>query len=86
MKTLEKITLELDMYNACRTNTMRAYSYETRHYNLPLLAQISGARFEDTLADLDLCAKNKADDEAIETIKHLAESLLSAYEIQRRTY
>ena len=32
------------------------------------------------------CAKNKADDEAIETIKHLAESLLSAYEIQRSTY
>ena len=42
--------------------------------------------FEDTLTDLDWCAKNKADDEAIETIKHLAESLLSAYEIQRSTY
>ena len=86
MKNLNKITLELDMYNACRTNTGRAYSNETKHYNLPFLAQISGERFEDTLTELDWCAKNKADDEAIETIKHLAESLLSAYEIQRSTY
>lgn len=86
MENLEKVTLELNIYNACRTNTGRAYSNELNHYNLPLLAQISGARFEDVLTNLDWCAKNKADKEAIETIQHFAEALLSAYEIQRKTY
>lgn len=86
MENLEKVTLQLDIYNACRTNTGRAYSNNSKHYNLPLLAHISGASFEDMLTDLDWCAKNKADKEAIETIQHFAEALLSAYEIQRKTY
>lgn len=86
MKNLEKVTLELNIYNACRTNTARAYSNNSKHYNFPLLAQISGARFEDTLVDLKWCAENKEDKMAIETIQHLAEALLSAYEIQRKTY
>ncbi len=83
---LEKVTLELNIYNACRTNTGRAYFNDSMHYNFPFLAQISGARFENTLADLEWCAKNKEDEIAIEAIQHLAEALLSAYEIQRKTY
>ena len=83
---LEKVTLELNIYNACRTNTGRAYSNDSMHYNFPFLAQISGARFENTLSDLEWCAENKEDEMAIEAIQHLAEALLSAYEIQRKTY
>ena len=86
MKNLEKVTIELNIYNACRTNTARAYSDNSKHYNLPLLAQISRARFEDTLTDLNWCAEHKDDEEAINVIQHLAEALLSAYEIQRKTY
>lgn len=86
MANLEKVTLELNIYNACRTNTARAFSKSDNHYNLLFLAQISGARFEDTLSDLQWCAEHKDDSSAIETIKHFAESLLSAYEIQRKTY
>jgi len=86
MANLEKVTLELDIYNACRTNTGRAYSNESKHYNLPFLVKISGANFESVLDDLDWCAKNKEDGLAIETIQHFAEALLSAYQIQRSTY
>ena len=83
---LEKVTLELNIYNACRTNTGRAYSDNSKHYNLPLLAQISGARFDAVIQDLQWCAEHREDTFAIETIQHLAEALLSAYEIQRKTY
>ena len=86
MKNLEKVTLELNIYHACRTNTGRAYSNDSMHYNFPFLAQISGARFENTLSDLEWCAKNKEDEMAIKAIQYLAEALLSAYEIQRKTY
>lgn len=83
---LEKVTLELNIYNACRTNTGRAYSNDSMHYNFPFLAQISGARFDAILQDLQWCAENKEDEMAIKAIQHLAEALLSAYEIQRKTY
>ena len=80
------VTIELDIYNACRTNTGRALSDKTKHYNLSFLAHISGARLDDVIADLQWCAENKEDDIAIEAIQHFAEALLSAYEIQSKTY
>ena len=80
------VTIELDIYNACRTNTGRALSDETKHYNLSFLAHISGARLDDVISDLQWCAENKEDDIAIEAIQHFAEALLSAYEIQSKTF
>ena len=80
------VTIELDIYNACRTNTGRAFSNTTKHYNLSFLAHISGARFDDLISDLQWCAENKKDDMAIEAIQHYAEALLSAYEIQSKTF
>ena len=80
-----QIDLKLDIYNACRTNTDRALKHDG-HYNFPLLVQISGARFEDLLEDLKWCAEHKEDDWAIEAVQHFAEALLSAYDIQRKTY
>lgn len=79
------VTLTLNIYNACRTNTGRALK-NNGHYNFPLLAQISGARFEDLIKDLQWCAENKNDEWAIETVAKFAEALLSAYEIQSKTY
>ena len=79
------VKIELDIYNACRTNTGRAIKHNG-HYNFPLLVQISGARFDDLISDLQWCAENKEDTMAIETIQHFAEALLSAYEIQSKTY
>ena len=83
---LEKVTLELNIYNACRTNTGRAYYSDSMHYDFPFLAKISGAIFDDVLHDLQWCAENKEDAFAIEAIQDFAEALLSAYEIQRKTY
>ena len=83
MKNPTNITL--DIYNACRTNTARARK-SNGHYNFPLLVQISGARFDDLLTDLKWCAEHKEDKMAIETIQHFAEALLSAYEIQSKSY
>lgn len=85
MANLEKVQVTLNIYEACRTNTGRARKSDG-HYSLPLLAQISGARFEDCLADLQWCAEHKEDSLAIETIIHLANALLSAYQIQTETY
>lgn len=82
---LEKATLNLDVYDACRTNTGRAIKSDG-HYNLQLLVEISGARFEDCIGDLQWCAENKEDALAVDTIKRLATALLSAYQIQRETY
>ena len=79
------INITLDIYNACRTNTGRAIK-NNGHYNFPLLAQISGARFEDLIKDLQWCAEHNEDGFAIETIQHAAEALLSAYEIQSKSY
>ena len=80
------VTIELNIYNACRTNTGMAFSDETKHYNLSFLAHISGAKFDNLMADLQWCAENKEDDIAIEAIQHFAEALLSAYEIQSKTF
>ena len=80
------VTIKLDIYNACRTNTGRARNNNNDHYNLPFLAHISGAKFDNLMADLQWCAENKEDDIAIEAIQHFAEALLSAYEIQSKTY
>ena len=85
MANLEKIQVTLNIYEACRTNTARARKSDG-HYSLPFLAQISGARFEDVLDDLQWCAEHKDDTLAIETITKLANALLSAYQIQRDTY
>ena len=79
------VKIELDIYNACRTNTSRAIKHNG-HYNFPLLVQISGARFDDLISDLQWCVENKEDTIAIEAIQHFAEALLSAYEIQSKTY
>ena len=76
----------MNIYNDCRTNTGIAYSNDSMHYNFPFLAKISGARFENTLSDLEWCAENKEDEMAIKAIQHLAKALLLAYEIQRKTY
>lgn len=80
------VTIKLDIYKACGTNIGRAFNNETKHYNFPLLVQISGARFDDLKKDLKWCAENKEDDLAIEAIQHFAEALLSAYEIQSKTF
>ena len=79
------INITLDIYNACRTNTGRAIK-NNGHYSLPLLVQISGARFDDLIGDLQWCAENKEDKLAVESIQKFAEALLSAYEIQSKTY
>ena len=79
------INITLDIYNACRTNTGRVRK-DNGHYNLPLLVQISGARFDDLIEDLQWCAENKEDELAIESVQKFSESLLSAYEIQSGTY
>ena len=47
-----QITLTCDIYNACRTNTARARKSDG-HYNFQLLVQISGAKFDDLIADLN---------------------------------
>lgn len=80
------ISLTLDIYNACRTNTARARNTSDNHYNLSKLLNISGARFDDLVSDLQWCAEHKEDSLAIQAIQHFAEALLSAYEIQSETY
>lgn len=80
-----KITLNLDSLDACRTNTSRAL-HNDGHYDFNLLAEISGAKIDVTLKDLDFCAQNKDDENAILSIKRLATSLLSAYEFQKNSY
>ena len=77
------VNITLDIYNAYRTNTGRAIK-NNGHYNFPLLAQISGARFEDLIKALQWCAENKNDEWAIETIQHFAEALLSAMKYKAR--
>ena len=79
------INITLDIYNACRTNTGRAATNDG-HYDLPFLAKISGARFEATLQELQWCAENHEDEFALKAIQNLAEALLSAYEIQSKSY
>ena len=83
MKNPTNITL--DIYNTCRNNTARAIK-NNGHYNLSLLVQISGARFDDLIGDLQWCAENKEDELAINSIQKFAEALLSAYEIQSKSY
>ena len=83
MKNPTNITL--DIYNACRNNTAMAATNDG-HYDFESLAKISGARFEDTLQELQWCAENHKDEFAVKAIQNLAEALLSAYEIQSKTY
>lgn len=80
-----KIALNLDSLDACRTNTSMAL-YDDGHYDFRLLAVISGLKIDVTLEELDFCAQNKDDENAILAIKRLATSLLSAYELQRNSY
>ena len=77
--------ITLDIYNACRTNTGRARKNDG-HYDFSELCRISGFRADDLLNNLQYCAEKQYNKFAIEMIKHAAESLLSAYEIQSRTY
>lgn len=81
----DKITLECDIYNACRTNTGRA-QLNDGHYDLNKLANISGANFENLIIDLQWCAERKMTDMAIQSVQHFAEAILSAYEIQENSY
>lgn len=83
---INPIDLKLDIYNACRTNTGRALNKDDNHYNLSFLANISGANFEMLIKDLQWCAEHNADHIAIETVAKFTEALLSAYEIQSKTY
>lgn len=80
-----KITLNLNSLDASRTNTSRSL-HNDGHYDFNLLAEISGAKIDVTLKELDFCAQNKDDENAILAIKRLATSLLSAYELQRNSY
>lgn len=79
------INITLDIYNACRTNTSRLIG-SNGHYNFPLLVQNSGATFDNLIKDLQWCAEHKEDEWAVESIQHFAEALLSAYEIQSKSY
>ena len=79
------INITLDIYNACRTNTGRARK-NNGHYAFGILCKISGFRLDDLLEDLQWCAEHQEDGFAIEAIQHAAEALLSAYEIQAKTY
>lgn len=84
MKNPTNITL--DIYNACRTNTGRAAKSDG-HYDLKKLMKISGAKDLDFLAEeLQWCAENHEDEFAVKAIQNLAEALLSAYEIQSKSY
>ena len=82
---MEKATITLDIYNACRTNTGRARKNDG-HYAFGILCKISGFRLDDLLEELQWCAEHQEDSLAIEAIQHAAEALLSAYEIQAKTY
>lgn len=79
------INITLDIYNACRTNTGRARNNDG-HYNFGILCNISGFNAEELVKDLQWCAEHQEDSFAIEAIQHAAEALLSAYEIQAKTY
>ena len=79
------INITLDIYNACRNNTAMAATNDG-HYDFESLAKISGARFEATLQELQWCAENHEDEFAVKAIQNLAEALLSAYEIQSKSY
>ena len=79
------INITLDVYNACRTNTARAIKNDG-HYNFGILCSISGFNAEELVKDLQWCAEHNEDGFAIETIQHAAEALLSAYEIQSKSY
>ena len=81
----EKLTLECDIYNACRTNTSRALKNDG-HYDMEHLISISGGKFKALVDDLQWCAERKETQLAIECVTHFAESLLSAYEIQEKTF
>lgn len=81
----DKITLECNIYNACRTNTSRALKNDG-HYDMEHLINISGGRFKDVVLDLQWCAERNETQLAIECITRFAESLLSAYEIQEKTF
>ena len=82
---MEKAIITLDIYHACRTNTARARKNDG-HYNFGILCSISGFRADDLLKELQWCAEHQEDGFAIEAIQHAAEALLSAYEIQPKTY
>ena len=77
--------ITLDFYNACRSNIVRARKNDG-HYDFSELCRISGFRVEDLLNNLQYCAEKQYDNFAIKIIQHAAEALLSAYEIQSRTY
>ena len=80
-----QINITLDIYNACRTNTGRARKNDG-HYSFGILCKISGFRLDDLLEELQWCAEHQEDGFAIEAIQHAAEALLSAYEIQAKSY
>lgn len=79
MKNINKVTLELNLYEACRTNTGRAST-------LKGLMFVTEYNYEELLNNLDWCAKNEEDDMAINNIRVFAEGLLSNYEITRSRY
>ena len=79
------INITLDIYNACRNNTAMAATNDG-HYDFKSLVKISGARFEHVLEELQWCAENHEDEFAVKAIQNLAEALLSAYEIQSKSY
>lgn len=80
-----KATIQLNSYEACRTNTGRAHT-QGKHYDMDMLVKISGANINNCIAELNWCAEHNKDDEALQTITQFANALLSAYEIQRDSY
>lgn len=79
------INITLDIYHACRTNTAMAIK-NNGHYNFGILCKISGFNAEELVKELQWCAEHQEDGFAIEAIQYAAEALLSAYEIQAKTY
>ena len=80
-----KATINLDSYEACRTNTGRAQT-NGKHYDFAKLVEISRANFSDCLVELNWAAEHNDDESALQTITNFANALLSAYEIQRDSY
>lgn len=56
------------------------------HYDMAKLAHISGANFDNLIGNLQWCAEKGEDGYAVAAVKHFAESLLSAYQIQSDSY
>ena len=85
----ENVTINLNAWNACRTNTAMAQT-NGYHFDLEKLIAISAGGGNKPLAelviDLDYYAKKGDSDGAVERIRGFAQAILSAYQIQESSY